>query len=149
MRDFTRTAKLVATALLLFGAGNNYAATASASFDFGTGPGKVTADSSGFALTAPPPGSADHSPDALVLTARRPQFNSFGFFQGFVGMRASDGYDFIVTMKTAVEAFAGSNNRRWGIHLFGSDDLAEEGLCAIVIGNNKDLRSRRIRVTSL
>jgi hypothetical protein len=138
MKDFSFKNKLATIMFLLSVGSSACAATATASFDFGTGPGKVTAATSGFALTVPPSGSVEHSLDGLILRPGRGQFSNLAFLQGFVGMRASDGYDFIVTAKTTVEAFAGSNNRRWGIHLFADENLQNDGLCAIIIGNNDD-----------
>lgn len=124
--------------LLLLSASAACAATASVRFDFGTEPGKVTAADAGFALMVPPAGRFENSSGSLLLESGSGRFENFGFLQGFVGMRAADGYDFVITMHTSIRSTAGSNNRRWGIHLFGSENLDEEGLCALIIGNNAD-----------
>jgi hypothetical protein len=125
-------------ALLLACGSTASAATATVSFDFGMGPGRVNAADSGFLIDVGSEGRIEAAADALVLTAGERRFQNLSFLQGFVGMRASDGYDFVVTMRTTVQAFAGSNNRRWGIHLFAGEDLEQTGVCAMVIGNNAD-----------
>lgn len=128
-------------ASLIFAPGGAFAAKAAISFDFGNGPGKVTAPDSGFTVNLIDKGQSgllEYTPESLVLTAVTGRFQNLGFLQGFVGMRAADGYDFVVSTRTTIHSFAGSNNRRWGIHLFAEEDLNETGLCALVIGNNAD-----------
>jgi hypothetical protein len=124
--------------LTLAGISSVGAATAEVAFDFGTGPGRTTAEAAGFVVSVPDDGTVAYAPDAMVFTPGNRNFSNHSFQQGFVGMRPGDGFDFVVSTQTSIQSFSGSNNRRWGIHLFGENDLDETGLCALVIGNNDD-----------
>lgn len=114
------------------------AATANASFDFGTDIGKVSSVAAGFTVDVPETGAAEDVADALRLTAGTQGFTNLSFLQGFVGMNAADAHDFIIATKTSVHSFASSNNRRWGIHLFAGSNLQKDGICALINGNNKE-----------
>ena len=134
--------KLFGNATLLIGvwwflAAPFAAASLPAEYDFGTDLGKVTSASVDFLLSVDSGNRFEDVPDAIRLIATNRRFRSLAMVRpieelGFQGQR-----DFQIETNITVSGFAGSNNRRFGVHLFDPGNRNEEGVFAGIIGNNE------------
>ena len=106
-------------------------------YDFGKDPGKCRPENVGFILEVPDQGKIVVPPDSARLVVQHEAFRSIGFLQSYPELNASERRDFVITTKTQIRCVNRSNARRWGIHLFGTSDLDDDGLCAIVVGDSK------------
>jgi len=106
-------------------------------FEFGTDPGRVTPSAAGFEILAPSGVTTDELSHSFRMGIESGGFVSHGFQKEFEGIAGVHNNDFTILMETTIAGFGGSNNRRFGITLFGTSDLRRGGIFAGIIGDNE------------
>lgn len=113
-----------------------HASSLPADFKFGSDPGHVSLTDAGFLPFFDSGALFELVPTAVRANISGSNFTSYGFLQEFEGLGGTNSRDFVIEQKTMISGFGGSNNRRFGVSLFGNGDLDRSGIFAGVIGNN-------------